>query len=161
MPRLRDWWPAMAWAAAIWLFSTQLFSAQATSHYFYGFVRWLYPGINWPTFFFLEEVARGLVHFGEYFVFSLLVLRGVRSGRAGWEWTWGLAALAVVAVYAAADEVHQLFVPGRVGSLRDVLTDVAGGLTAQAWAWRRASQEPLPNALEKDMKAPREDWQGA
>lgn len=38
-------------------------------------------------------------------------------------WAW-LAA----AVYAATDEIHQLFVPGRSGQLTDVLLDSAGAL---------------------------------
>jgi VanZ family protein len=44
-----------------------------------------------------------------------------------------------VEVYAATDEVHQLFVPGRFGTFHDVLIDTTGGalgLTA-LWAWGR------------------------
>ena len=32
-----------------------------------------------------------------------------------------------MAAYAATDEFHQLFVPGRSGQLKDVLIDTAGG----------------------------------
>jgi VanZ family protein len=34
----------------------------------------------------------------------------------------------LVAVYATSDEIHQLFVPGRSGEVRDVLIDTSAGL---------------------------------
>jgi len=43
----------------------------------------------------------------------------------------------MTAGYAALDEAHQFFVPGRGGSPVDVLLDSAGAAMAQAWAcWR-------------------------
>ena len=36
--------------------------------------------------------------------------------------------LCIVALYAASDEFHQRFTPGRTASFRDVGIDVAGGL---------------------------------
>lgn len=44
------------------------------------------------------------------------------------------------ALYAASDELHQLFVPGRSGELADVLLDSAGvllGVLLLAWLLRR------------------------
>lgn len=41
-----------------------------------------------------------------------------------------LASLFVVAAYAAADEWHQTFVPGRGGHLSDVCIDIGGACTA-------------------------------
>lgn len=38
----------------------------------------------------------------------------------------GLSAWALAALYAASDETHQLFVPGRAGRFRDVMIDSAG-----------------------------------
>jgi VanZ family protein len=39
-------------------------------------------------------------------------------------------ALLLAIVYAASDEIHQTLVPGRNGSILDVLIDGSGALTA-------------------------------
>ena len=69
--------------------------------------------------------------------------RGVQgSGSAVWSLrapfflAWGLAVL-----YAASDEFHQSFVPGRHASPLDVLIDAVGagiGLTILAWIVKRS-----------------------
>ena len=48
------------------------------------------------------------------------------------------AALAAGIAYAISDEVHQLFVPGRVGSPLDVAIDSVG-VAAGVLLWRRYS----------------------
>ena len=48
--------------------------------------------------------------------------------KAGWAWVVGT-------LYAASDEIHQLFVPGRSGQLRDVLLDSAGVAAGILLAW--------------------------
>lgn len=42
--------------------------------------------------------------------------------------------ICLVAAYAATDEYHQLFVPGRSGQVRDVVIDTVGG-TLGLGAW--------------------------
>ena len=42
----------------------------------------------------------------------------------------GCMALGITAAYAATDEFHQLFVPGRAGRVTDVLIDSAGAFLA-------------------------------
>ena len=83
----------------------------------------------------LHGVIRKSAHFVEYFIFSLLVLRGVRSGRAGWKLSWALATVAIAAGYAALDELHQAFVPERTGSALDSLLDTCGAATALLVVW--------------------------
>ena len=39
-----------------------------------------------------------------------------------------LLAFLICVIYAISDEIHQLFVPGRAGQVRDVLIDSAGSL---------------------------------
>ena len=48
--------------------------------------------------------------------------------KAGWAWVVGT-------LYAASDEIHQLFVPGRSGQLRDVFLDSAGVAAGILLAW--------------------------
>ncbi len=97
--------------------------------------RALPPGIGHPA-----DYAGHLVMYG---VLGLLVARaaslsGFPSGRL-------LVLLAVLGAYAAADELHQLLIPGRSASVADWLSDTLGaGAGLLAWmavtrraAWRR------------------------
>ncbi|HEX9761100.1 MAG TPA: VanZ family protein [Candidatus Acidoferrales bacterium] len=138
---LRHWWPALVWAVAIWTFSTAVFSAEGTSRLITPLLRWLLPDASAATLLALHGFIRKAAHVVEYFILSLLVLRGIREGRAGWRWTWAAATVAVVAMYAALDEVHQAFVPARGGSAVDVMLDTLGAVLAQVWAWWRARRQ--------------------
>ena len=73
------------------------------------------------------RVLRKMAHFAEYFIFGIVV-SGFFS-TFGWKWygTGGVS-LAVCALYAASDELHQYFVPGRCASVWDVLLDSTGAL---------------------------------
>lgn len=42
---------------------------------------------------------------------------------------YGIAGLVTAVCYAASDEFHQLFIPGRSGQVTDVMLDSAGALT--------------------------------
>lgn len=73
----------------------------------------------------LTYPIRKISHGGEYAILSSLLM-GVFIGlknRIGLEafFSWILAS-----IYAASDEIHQLFVPGRSGQVIDVLIDSAG-----------------------------------
>ncbi len=86
----------------------------------------------------LHFLIRKAGHFVEYFVLSLLVLRGLRGPSSGWRWSWGLMALLICAGYAVTDEFHQYFEAGRGAAWPDVLLDSAGAAVAQlAAALRR------------------------
>ncbi len=58
-----------------------------------------------------------------------------RTGREarywGWRPVWSLGALLLTFAVAAADELHQMTIPGRTGSWRDVLLDAAAGMVVQ------------------------------
>lgn len=149
MRALRPWVPAILWAAAIWLFSTASFSALGTSRFILPLLQWLQPRASQETLEFLHFLIRKSAHFVEFFIFSLLVLRGVRGERAGWRMAWGLAAVLIAACYAALDELHQAFVPERTASPMDSLLDTCGAVAAQLLAGlhaRRASRNPRPPA---------------
>lgn len=79
---------------------------------------------------FAEKVdypVRKTAHAMEYAVLGLLTagayIRRGTSIRKGILVPWGIATL-----YAASDEFHQLFVPGRSGQVSDVVLDSAGVL---------------------------------
>lgn len=75
---------------------------------------------------YFEHPIRKLAHFFEYACMGILVfillVQWLKRGRVLY-----LTTVLWVAVSAAADEFHQLFVPGRYGSAADVCLDTCGG----------------------------------
>jgi VanZ family protein len=137
MPWLKRWWPAIVWAIAISGFSTGAFTTENTSRFIIPVLRFLLPHASVDTLAFLHHIIRKCAHFTEYFIFSLLVLRGFRAAEKGTRLRWALLTVLIVAGYASLDEFHQSFVPGRTPALTDVLIDTIGGAAAQfaAWLW--------------------------
>ena len=72
-------------------------------------LRWLIPSLTDERFELIHHLIRKSAHFSEYFVFCLFLYRGVRAGRKGWRWTWGIAALSVVPVYYVLDLAEHVF----------------------------------------------------
>jgi VanZ family protein len=112
--------------------STDSFSAQHTATFFETILRWFYPSMTAHQFLVIHHYIRKSAHFTEYFVFCLLLYRGVRGARAGWRWSWGLTALAIAASYSILDEIHQAFVASRQSSPYDSLIDSIGAFVAFA-----------------------------
>jgi VanZ family protein len=71
---------------------------------------------------------RKACHFTEYFILTLLVVRAIQFGRAELKASAFFGAAALSIVYAMTDELHQMFVAGRVASTTDVLVDASGAL---------------------------------
>lgn len=108
-PRLRQLWrwlPLLAWMALIFFVSHQ--PARVLPH-----------AGAWD--FLLKKGA----HFAAYAILAALAYRAA----AGWPRPF-LAAFLFTILYAASDEYHQTFIPGRNGTVVDVLIDAAGGLFA-------------------------------
>ena len=93
----RLWLPVVAWAALIFALSS---------------VPDLGTGLGgW------DLLLRKLAHAAEYAVLGALLLRA--TGRTG-------LAFALGTLYAVTDELHQMFVPGRMGRPLDVAIDALG-----------------------------------
>jgi hypothetical protein len=106
---LNAWLPVIAWAAAIFALSS---------------VPSLSSGLGTWDF-----VLRKAAHLTEYAVLGGLLARAVADSPA----------LVLGIAYAVTDEVHQTYVAGRAGSLRDVAIDSVGVL-AGIVAVRRVSR---------------------
>ena len=75
----------------------------------------------------INHFVRKNAHFFAYFVLGILVLNALRVCRM--RGIKGIAAAVLICViYAVSDEVHQLFVPGRGGQIKDVLIDSGGAV---------------------------------
>ncbi len=131
MSIFKRWWPALVWAVVISLFSSRIFTSENTGRIIIPILHWLMPHAAMVTLLEIHHVIRKCGHFTEYFILSLLVLRGIRGKRRDVRISWALATVAIVACYASLDEVHQIFVPGRTPAIADVLLDTVGGLCAQ------------------------------
>jgi VanZ family protein len=91
------WVPVVAWAGLIFVLSS---------------IPDLSTGLGaW------DLALRKVAHAAEFAVLGFLLARAI--GRDG-------PALALGIAYAVSDEVHQHFVPGRLGSPLDVLVDAVG-----------------------------------
>ena len=78
---LRYWWPALVWAIVISGFSTGVFTSDNTSRIIIPVLRFFFPHASPETLHFLHHIIRKCAHFTEYFILSLLILRGIRAGR--------------------------------------------------------------------------------
>lgn len=74
-----------------------------------------------------NHMLRKNAHFFTYLLLGVLVLNGLKSsGVSGYK---GIAlTLLICILYAISDEVHQLFVQGRGGQVKDVLIDSFGAI---------------------------------
>jgi VanZ family protein len=104
---LSAWLPVVIWAAVIFAFSSVPSLATDLG--------------TWDT------ILRKLAHLAEYAILGALLARATR--RPG-------DAVALAALYAVTDEVHQLFVEGRHGAPLDVGIDAVGAI-AGVLAWQR------------------------
>ena len=127
---LRAWWPALVWSSLIYCASTDALSSSHTSRFIVPALHWLFPSMSLDAIDFVHHLIRKAAHFVEYFIFFLLVYRGVRAGRKGFHWSWALTAWAVAAIYSLSDEFHQTFIPSRGASVRDSLLDSVAAFVA-------------------------------
>lgn len=72
--------------------------------------------------FMLGTIVRKAAHVCEYALLGYLVYRLLKAYGHSRPWL----AVVVCVIYAVTDEAHQFFVPGRTGSVTDVLIDSAG-----------------------------------
>jgi VanZ family protein len=132
----RRWLPVAAWAALIFLLSTGWFTGEHTARLMIPVLARLLPGVPTSTLFAIHGGVRKGAHFAEYAVLSVLLRRAL-SRDAPWTVRTAVAAVALAAVWAALDELHQVFVPGRGAAVGDVVLDTAGAIAAQAVAASR------------------------
>ena len=105
--RLLHWLPAALWAALIFALSSR-------------------SSVPTPGFAGGDKI----LHFGAYAVLGLLLAHAAR--RSGLPPLW---AVAIGLLYAASDEWHQGFVPGRMPDAADWIADAAG-VVSGVWVAR-------------------------
>lgn len=123
-----SWGMVVLWMGVIFYFSAQVSEASSqlssgVTQIIVDVIHTINPNleIDLDTFRF---IIRKLAHFTEYFILALFVMNALRSSgicRSSF-----LIALIICVLYAISDEFHQMFVPGRGPSVRDVFIDSLG-----------------------------------
>jgi VanZ family protein len=149
----------IVWAAVIFTFSTDTFSSDHTQGVIVGILHTLLPQLRDETLSALHDFIRKCGHFGEYFIFGLLLFRAVRAPSKGWQLRWAFLAILIAALYASSDEIHQIFVPSRGASVWDALLDTVGASAAQFALWvtnrnRRAGTQEKQEARFRTENGP-------
>lgn len=125
--RLRRYLPVLLWMAVIFLASTRLGRPENSEAIIDPILSWLRVTHVDPV----HIIVRKFGHFVEYSIFGFLLAYFCLSSP--WQWLhrrWFVASLAAAFLYACTDEFHQLFVPERNGSIRDVMIDTASAAFA-------------------------------
>ncbi len=93
-----------------------------------------------------DLILRKLAYVTVYAVLTLLVYGALRQHMDRPMPAWLLARL-IATLYACSDKWHQMFVPGREGTVRDVVIDGVGIVGAWALASRTRLKAVLPRWL--------------
>lgn len=120
------WVPALVWMGIIFYLSAQ--PANESSELSKGVMRVVIQTIGDGLSLdqgVLHQVIRKGAHLGAYFILAVLVMSALESKHRKNTYQIGIT-LAICISYAISDEVHQLYVPGRSGEVRDVMIDTAG-----------------------------------
>jgi VanZ family protein len=138
-PFLKYWlWPVV-WMAVIFTASSDSHSYEHSSRLIAPLLYWLFPHISANTVDWVVFIARKCAHVAEYSVFAMLLWRAFRRPSKyevrPWSWREAGTVLGIVALYAASDEFHQIFVPTRTPAVHDVVIDTLGGALGLFAIW--------------------------
>lgn len=123
-----------------------IFSASADSHsyqhsstLFEPLLHWLFPRMSQEHVEQIHHLFRKCGHLTEYAILGLLLWRSIhqpdKKNPKPWRWDEAGLALAIVLLYAASDEIHQVFVATRTALRSDVLIDTSGAAAALLLLW--------------------------
>jgi len=133
------WLPVLIWMAVIFTASSDTRSFTRSSRILAPLLHWLFPHMQPDTVNLIVLIVRKCAHLTEYAVLALLLWRAVRKPGKNdpppWSWPEARLVLLSVALYAASDEFHQLFVASRDAAVHDVLIDTAGGAAGLYALW--------------------------
>ena len=136
---LKYWLPVLVWMAVIFSASADAQSYQHSSRFFEPLLRWLFPQMPAATVEAIHHLFRKCGHLTEYAILALLCWRALQQPHPNeprpWLWRQTAQTLLLVFFYAASDEFHQSFVPGRTALFSDVCIDTAGGAVGLLLLW--------------------------
>jgi VanZ family protein len=114
-------------------------SAEHSSRILGPLIHWIAPSLSESSVGRIVFLTRKCAHVTEYAVLALLFWRALRKPKRNdprpWKWHEATLPVLFVGLYAATDEIHQLFVPNREGKFADVIIDTAGALLGIFLVW--------------------------
>jgi len=124
-----SWLTVLLWMGLIFCLSAQVAEESArlssgVTQFIIHLIHGIFPKIHIDINAF-SYMVRKLAHFLCYLVLGLLVLNALKSSNVHGYKRILLSAIICI-LYAASDEIHQLYVPGRGGQIRDVFIDFSG-----------------------------------
>ena len=136
---LKFWLLPLAWMALIFTGSSDARSYQHSSMFVEPILRWLFPRLSPAHVGEIHHLIRKCGHLTEYAVLAIFLWRALRqpvkNETRPWNWPEARLTLLLVMLYAATDEFHQSFVPGRTSLASDVLIDTVGGAAGLLALW--------------------------
>jgi len=116
--KILRWALVIVWMAVIFAFSAQdaVASTQVSDSVIKVFFVQL--GLSWDL---MSVIVRKTAHIGCYLLLALLVRWAFTDAKHPWIWI-----VTLCMAYAASDEIHQWFVPGRAMLFQDWLIDGVG-----------------------------------
>ena len=133
IPALVSWTLVIAWMTVIFLFSTQPAHesdglSKSVILFIIGLAKRVMPladlAMDIAT---LNHFIRKVAHFTVYLVLGILTVNSLKASGVP-IFKAIMWALVICIAYAATDEIHQMFVPGRGAQVKDVLIDSVGAV---------------------------------
>ncbi|HWR05594.1 VanZ family protein [Sporomusa sp.] len=84
---------------------------------------------------YLHSMVRKAAHGANYFVLGVLAYQTFRLNTGIKKQGWLAGVILFCAAFAALDELHQVYVPGRSGELRDVMIDSGSAIVGILLCW--------------------------
>jgi VanZ family protein len=128
------WLPATVWLVLVALFSSSALTGSNTLTWLEKLLQILNVRLDGSQLLLAHYLFRKTAHFISYGILSALLFRafrGTANTQRQWRLRWAFLALIISLIVASSDEFHQLFTPGREGTLRDVVLDTMGAAFAQ------------------------------
>jgi VanZ family protein len=124
------WWGlVLIWCGMIYYFSeSPMFTGESTAkeiNYIAQYLSLEDMNHHDGSLFSWNFIVRKFAHLSVFGILAFLVWRAMLSHRFAYMGAWSFAT-----VYAATDEWHQSFQPGRTALVSDVLIDACGALLA-------------------------------
>jgi VanZ family protein len=136
MLKLFYYGPILIWMVCIFIASTRAGSAGTSSRLIVPVLNFLEPGrgdeLTPESLDKVNYVLRKAAHISEYFLLTVIFIRAYQFGRQDLRLGALLGGGGCALLYAASDEFHQRFVPGRTSSPHDVFIDSLGILLSMA-----------------------------
>ncbi len=117
---------SILWMVLIYSMSAKTASASTEDSMFITdyIIKFFFSNPSEELLSFAENIIRKIAHFTEYAVLSILLTLTLKS--FGLTLKKSAFAVLISFLYAASDEIHQYFVPGRACRTFDVLIDTSG-----------------------------------